>query len=146
MSRRTADVDANETSSRGALLIRSRPSANQRRPRLLATHVLQAARRRNRRADFDQAGQAVRAAARLSGDLNAYLRIDENGAVTLFSGKIEMGQGIHTSLAQMAAEELGVSLEPSPWSWAIPISARGIREWGSQSTAHVRPACARCRG
>ena len=37
-------------------------------------------------------------------DLNAYLRIDENGGVTLFSGKIEMGQGIHTSLAQMAAE------------------------------------------
>src|SRR5580700_2178602 len=44
-------------------------------------------------------------------DLNAYLRIDENGKVTLFSGKIEMGQGIHTSLAQMAAEELGVSLD-----------------------------------
>ena len=44
-------------------------------------------------------------------DLNAYLRIDENGRVTLFSGKIEMGQGVHTSLAQMAAEELGVSLD-----------------------------------
>ena len=37
-------------------------------------------------------------------DPNAYLRIDENGKVTIFSGKIEMGQGIHTSLAQMAAE------------------------------------------
>ena len=32
-------------------------------------------------------------------DLNAYLRIDEAGRVTLFSGKIEMGQGVHT-LAQ----------------------------------------------
>jgi nicotinate dehydrogenase subunit B len=44
-------------------------------------------------------------------DLNAYLRIGEDGRVTFFSGKIEMGQGITTSLAQMAAEELGVDLE-----------------------------------
>ncbi|MCL4522353.1 MAG: molybdopterin-dependent oxidoreductase [Acidobacteria bacterium] len=44
-------------------------------------------------------------------DFNAYLRIDESGRVTVFSGKIEMGQGVMTSLAQMAAEELGVSLE-----------------------------------
>jgi len=44
-------------------------------------------------------------------DINAYLRIDENGRVTVFSGKIEMGQGVMTSLAQMAAEELGVGLD-----------------------------------
>ena len=44
-------------------------------------------------------------------DLNAYLRIGEDGRVTVFSGKIEMGQGVMTSLAQMAAEELGVSLD-----------------------------------
>jgi len=43
-------------------------------------------------------------------DVNAYLRIDENGHVTVFVGKIEMGQGVMTSLAQMAAEDLGVSL------------------------------------
>jgi isoquinoline 1-oxidoreductase len=44
-------------------------------------------------------------------DVNAYLHIAEDGAVTLYSGKIEMGQGVMTSLAQMAAEELGVSLD-----------------------------------
>ena len=43
-------------------------------------------------------------------DLNAYLLIGEDGRVTVFSGKIEMGQGVLTSQAQMAAEELGVSL------------------------------------
>jgi nicotinate dehydrogenase subunit B len=43
-------------------------------------------------------------------DLNAYLRIDESGKVTVFSGKIEMGQGVMTSLAQMAADELEVPL------------------------------------
>jgi nicotinate dehydrogenase subunit B len=74
-------------------------------------------------------------------DLNAYLRIDENGRVTLFSGKIEMGQGVHTSLAQMAAEELGVPLDAiamcmgdtdtCPWDAGT---------WGSQSTRFFGPA------
>ena len=41
-------------------------------------------------------------------DFNAYLRIGEDGRVSCFSGKIEMGQGIITSLAQMLAEELDV--------------------------------------
>lgn len=43
-------------------------------------------------------------------DFNAYLLIGENGRVTVFSGKIEMGQGAMTSQAQMVAEELGVDL------------------------------------
>jgi len=41
---------------------------------------------------------------------NAYLRIGEDGRVTCFTGKIEMGQGIVTSLPQMLAEELDVSV------------------------------------
>jgi isoquinoline 1-oxidoreductase len=44
-------------------------------------------------------------------DINAYLHIAEDGQVTLYSGKIEMGQGAMTSLCQMAAEDLGVSLD-----------------------------------
>ena len=43
-------------------------------------------------------------------DVNAYLHIAPDGRITVFSGKIEMGQGVMTSQAQMAAEELGVSL------------------------------------
>ena len=43
-------------------------------------------------------------------DFNAYLVIGANGRVTVFSGKIEMGQGVLTSQAQMLAEELGVAL------------------------------------
>jgi len=39
---------------------------------------------------------------------NAYLRIREDGRVTCFTGKIEMGQGVITSLPQMLAEELDV--------------------------------------
>ena len=44
-------------------------------------------------------------------DLNVYLRIREDGKVELYTGKIEMGQGAITSLAQMLAEELDVKLE-----------------------------------
>ncbi len=44
-------------------------------------------------------------------DPNAYLVIGKNGRVTVFSGKIEMGQGVLTSQAQMVAEELGVALD-----------------------------------
>ncbi len=44
-------------------------------------------------------------------DFNAYLRIAGDGRVTVYSGKIEMGQGIVTSLAQMAADELAVTLD-----------------------------------
>jgi isoquinoline 1-oxidoreductase len=43
-------------------------------------------------------------------DFNAYLVVGADGRVTVFSGKVEMGQGVMTSLAQMAAEELGVPL------------------------------------
>jgi nicotinate dehydrogenase subunit B len=42
-------------------------------------------------------------------DFNAYLRIGEDGRVSCFTGKIEMGQGVITSLAQELADELEVS-------------------------------------
>lgn len=47
----------------------------------------------------------------ISSDFNAILRIGEDGRVTCFTGKIEMGQGIITSLAQTLADELDLSLE-----------------------------------
>jgi CO/xanthine dehydrogenase Mo-binding subunit len=54
--------------------------------------------------------QRRRRESRYPEDFNAFLRIGEDGRVTCFSGKIEMGQGIHTSLAQMLADELDVPL------------------------------------
>lgn len=52
-----------------------------------------------------------RRGSRLPDDFNAFLRIGEDGSVTCFTGKIEMGQGVITSLAQMLADELEVPLE-----------------------------------
>lgn len=40
--------------------------------------------------------------------LDSWIRIDANGAVTVFTGKAELGQGIETALIQIAAEELEV--------------------------------------
>src|SRR3974390_408740 len=46
----------------------------------------------------------------LPSDFNAFLRIGEDGRVTGYTGKIEMGQGPITSLPQMLAEELDAPL------------------------------------
>lgn len=43
--------------------------------------------------------------------LDSWIRIDPKGAVTVFTGKAELGQGIATALQQIAAEELGLSFE-----------------------------------
>jgi len=43
-------------------------------------------------------------------DFNAFLRVGADGRIACFTGKIEMGQGIITSLAQMLADELFVPL------------------------------------
>ncbi len=53
---------------------------------------------------------------RLPGNLNAnrrlsqWLAIGKDGTVTIASGKVEIGQGIHTALAQMVADELDVAI------------------------------------
>ena len=44
-------------------------------------------------------------------EVNAYLHIAEDGSVTLYTGKIEMGQGPITSLPMMLADELDVNLD-----------------------------------
>ena len=48
--------------------------------------------------------------AQSQADFNAFFRIGADGRITCFTGKIEMGQGIITSLAQMLADELVVPL------------------------------------
>jgi nicotinate dehydrogenase subunit B len=43
--------------------------------------------------------------------LDSWLAIDADGAVTAYTGKVELGQGISTAQIQLIAEELGVSLD-----------------------------------
>jgi nicotinate dehydrogenase subunit B len=44
-------------------------------------------------------------------DFNAYLKIGADGRVTCLVGKVELGQGSKTALAQLLAEELDVALD-----------------------------------
>src|SRR5262249_31982338 len=42
--------------------------------------------------------------------LDAWIRINTDGGATVFTGKVELGQGVLTALAQIAAEELDLPL------------------------------------
>ena len=44
-------------------------------------------------------------------NLDTWLRINADGTVSIWTGKAELGQGIRTALAQIAAEELDVAFE-----------------------------------
>jgi len=61
--------------------------------------------------DLSMAEAQRRRGRRLPSDFNAFLRIGEDGRVSCFTGKTELGQGIITSLAQTLADELDVPLD-----------------------------------
>ena len=42
--------------------------------------------------------------------LDSWIRVDADGTITVFTGKAELGQGIRTAIAQVAAEELDVAV------------------------------------
>jgi len=44
-------------------------------------------------------------------DLDSWVRINTDGTITLFTGKVELGQDIRTSVAMIGADELDVPLE-----------------------------------
>jgi nicotinate dehydrogenase subunit B len=82
-----------------------------------------------------------RQARALPTDFNAFLRITENGRIACYVGKIEMGQGIVTSLAQMLADELDTALE----SIDMVMGDTDLCPWdrgtfGSLSTRSFSPA------
>ena len=60
---------------------------------------------------FAQEGPGRRPPVDLPADFNAFLRIAPDGRVSCYTGKIEMGQGVITSLAQELADELDTPLD-----------------------------------
>ncbi|MFL4978415.1 MAG: molybdopterin cofactor-binding domain-containing protein [Xanthobacteraceae bacterium] len=66
---------------------------------------------------LDRRAATAQEPARLPGSLqtnrrlDAWLRINADGTATVFTGKVELGQGILTALRQIAAEELDLPLE-----------------------------------
>lgn len=83
-------------------------------------------------------------------DFNVYLKIGDDGRVSCYTGKIEMGQGIITSLAQELAEELDVSLDSVDMVMGdTDICPYDRGTFGSMSTRFFGPvlrnACAEAR-
>jgi isoquinoline 1-oxidoreductase len=67
----------------------------------------------NAAASSGQAEAAASAGRRraLSNDVDAWLKVGQDGNVTLYTGKVEFGQGIQTAFAQLVAEELNLPFE-----------------------------------
>src|ERR1700682_2139623 len=42
--------------------------------------------------------------------VDGYLAVDRQGKVTVYSGKLDLGPGVRTAIAQIAAEELDVAI------------------------------------
>jgi nicotinate dehydrogenase subunit B len=57
---------------------------------------------------FQESGAEKRPDESLPKEIGAWLHIGENGTVTVYTGKVEVGQNIRTSLSQCVAEELHV--------------------------------------
>ncbi len=83
-------------------------------------------------------------------DVNSYLHIGADGRVTCFAGKVELGQGAKTVLAQLAAEELDVPIDSvdmvlgdtalCPWDMGT-FGSLNVRQFGPV----LRSAAAKAR-
>jgi isoquinoline 1-oxidoreductase beta subunit len=79
-----------------------------------------------------------------------WFEISESGRIRIYLNKVEMGQGIHTSLAQIAAEELGLELADievaqASTSRGMPGSVTGASNSISSSWMPIRTMSATFR-
>jgi len=103
------------------------------------------------RSAFSQTPGALPFSLRNNRKLEGWIRLEPDETVTIFTGKAELGQGILTALAQIAADELDVGLEKIRMVSAD--TSRGPDEqytFGSQSIEQsgsaIRAASAEARG
>jgi len=85
--------------------------------------------------------------------VSAWLSLDKTGDVTLYAGKVELGTGVQTALAQLVAEELDVPIErvkvlmgdtaiavdqgPTVGSLTMQTSALPVRRAAATARAHI---------
>ena len=86
-------------------------------------------------------------------DLDTWIRVDNADTITVFTGKVELGQGIVIALARVTAEELDVGLERirvatadtahgpdegiTAGSMSMPHSGRALRQAAAEARAHL---------
>jgi CO/xanthine dehydrogenase Mo-binding subunit len=86
-----------------------------------------------------QAGQG-----RSDASIAAWLHIDERGGVTAYTGKVEIGQNIRTSLAQAVADELRLPIEAITMVMAdTELTPYDAGTFGSQTTPRMSRQLAR---
>jgi len=73
-------------------------------------------------------------------DVSAWVHIDEDGKITIFTGKVEVGQNIRTSLAQLVAEELRVPFNAITMVMGdTDLTPWDMGTFGSRSTPAMGP-------
>jgi hypothetical protein len=60
--------------------------------------------------------------------VDSWIVLDNQGIVTIYSGKVELGTGVQTALTQIVAEELFVRVEAVAFVQGIRRSHRAIRD------------------
>ncbi|HEY6216616.1 MAG TPA: molybdopterin cofactor-binding domain-containing protein [Pyrinomonadaceae bacterium] len=77
---------------------------------------------------------------RVPDDIGAWIHIDESGTVSAFTGKVEIGQNIRTSLAQAVADELHVPMNEVRLVMAdTDLTPFDLGTFGSMSTPRMAP-------
>jgi isoquinoline 1-oxidoreductase len=104
------------------------------------------------RAGAQEAGRAGgrRAEEQVPNDVDSWLHIADDGRVTVFTGKAEVGQNIRTALAQQVAEELRVPLDSVHMQMAdTALTPFDMGTFGSRTTpqmgTRLREVSARAR-
>lgn len=65
----------------------------------------------------------------------AFVKLSEDGTVTLITSALDMGQGAHTAMAQIVAEELGIGLNDiNVISNDTDLTPYDLGSWGSRAT------------
>ncbi|MES1256800.1 MAG: molybdopterin cofactor-binding domain-containing protein, partial [Acidobacteriota bacterium] len=91
-------------------------------------------------AEAQESGGPARRGGAMPQEIGAWLHIAESGAITVYTGKVEMGQNIRTSLTQAVAEELRVN--PSAIQMVMGdtmLTPYDFGTVGSQTTPNMAP-------
>jgi len=73
-------------------------------------------------------------------EIDAWLHLGENGKVTVYTGKVEVGQNIRTSLAQAVAEELRVPVDKIETTMGdTQLVPYDMGTFGSRTTPTMNP-------
>lgn len=91
-------------------------------------------------ADGQQRGRGFGSRGGGPQEIGGWLHIDESGTITVYTGKVEVGQNVRTSLAQAVADELQVPIDSIKLVMAdTQLCPYDAGTFGSRSTPDMAP-------